>query len=132
MPSLLIGLSPRTDIWGAVTNNSYNGMLTSLGIVQMLIHCLGQRSMADKPLTSQCPSVSVADITDCATSPVDLPTLLLSVFFIIDWPTLLFFVIFVVDWPTLLFSVNFGIDWPTLPYLPNILFSVWVFCVLYV
>ena len=25
--------------------------------------------MADKPRTSLCPSVSVADITDCATSP---------------------------------------------------------------
>ena len=41
--------------------------------MQTLIHCLGQGSMADKPCTmystSQCPSLSVADITDCATSP---------------------------------------------------------------
>ena len=71
MPSLLIVvvLSPCTDMWGAVINTGYNGMTTSLCIVRTLIHCLGQGSMADKPSTSRCPSVSVADITDCVTSP---------------------------------------------------------------
>ena len=72
-PSLLIGvvLSPRTDMWGAVTNTGYDGMPTSLGIVQTLIQSLGRRSAADKLRvhTSQCSSVSVADITDSATSP---------------------------------------------------------------
>ena len=50
-------------MWGAINNTGYNGMPTSLGLVWMLIHWLGQGSMADKPRTSQCPSVSVADIT---------------------------------------------------------------------
>ena len=59
-------------MWGAVTNTGYDGMPTSLGIVQMQIHCLGRGSVADKPPTSQCPSVSVADITDCANSPAKL------------------------------------------------------------
>ena len=59
---------------GGVTNTSYDGMLTSLGIVRTQIHCLGQGSVADKPRTSQCPSMSVADITDCATSPADYAT----------------------------------------------------------
>ena len=72
-PSLLIGvvLSPRTDMWGAVTNTGYDSMPTSLGIARTQIHCLRQGSVADKPRTSRCPSVSVADITDCecATSP---------------------------------------------------------------
>ena len=38
-PSLLIAvvLSPRTDIWGAVTNTSYDGLPTSLGI-HILVH----------------------------------------------------------------------------------------------
>ena len=54
-------------MWEAVINTGYNGMPTPLGLVQTLIHCLGLGSMADKPCTSQCPSVSVADITDCAT-----------------------------------------------------------------
>ena len=60
-PSLPIGvlLSPHTDMWGAVTN----GMPTSLGIMQTLIHCLGQGSVADKLGTSQYPSMSVADIS---------------------------------------------------------------------
>ena len=50
---------------GVVTNTDYN----IIGhIVRTLIHCLRQGSMADKPHTSQCPIVSVADITDCATS----------------------------------------------------------------
>ena len=44
-------------------------MPTSLGIVQMQIHCLGPGSVAEKPHTSRCPAVSVADITDWATSP---------------------------------------------------------------
>ena len=48
-------------MWEAVTNASYNGVPTYLGIVQMLIHHLGQA------MYIQCPSVSVADITDCAT-----------------------------------------------------------------
>ena len=56
-------------MWGAVTNTVYNGMPTSLGLVQTQLHCLGRGSMADKPRTSQCPSVSVADIIDCTTSP---------------------------------------------------------------
>ena len=71
-PSLLIGvvLSLRTDMWGAVTNTGYDGMPSSLGIVQTLIHSLGRRSAADKlHSTSQCSSVSVTDITDSATSP---------------------------------------------------------------
>ena len=33
-------------MWGAITNTGYNGMPASLGLV--LIHCLGQRSIADK------------------------------------------------------------------------------------
>ena len=53
--------------WGS--NTGYDNMPTSLGIVQTQIHCLGQGSVADKPHTSQCPSMSVADITDCTTSP---------------------------------------------------------------
>ena len=32
----------HTDMWGAVTNIGYKGMLTSLGIVWMLIHCLNK------------------------------------------------------------------------------------------
>ena len=40
----------------------------------MLIHCLGRGSVVDKPHTSQCPSLSVADITDCATSPISFIT----------------------------------------------------------
>ena len=57
--SLQIGvvLSPRTDMWGAVTNTGYISMPTSLGIVRTLIHCLGQGSMADKPRTIVHPSV---------------------------------------------------------------------------
>ena len=47
----------------AVTNTGYDGMPTSLGIAWMLIHSLGLGSLADKPHTSHCPSVSVADIT---------------------------------------------------------------------
>ena len=41
-PSLLIGvvLSSSPDMWGVVTNTSYNGTPTSLGIVPTLIHCL--------------------------------------------------------------------------------------------
>ena len=68
---MLIGvvLSPRTDIWGAVTNTGYNGMPTSFGFMRTLIRCLRQGSLADKLRTSRCPSVSVADITDCTTSP---------------------------------------------------------------
>ena len=57
-------------MWGAVTNTGYDGMPTSLGIVQTQIHCLRQGSVGDKPRTSRCPSVSVADITDCTTTPV--------------------------------------------------------------
>ena len=53
--------------WGRLP--TYDGMPISLGIVQMLIHSLRWGSVADKPRTSWCPSVSVADITDCATSP---------------------------------------------------------------
>ena len=70
-PSLLIGvvLSTCTDRCGVVTNTSYDGMPTSLGIVLMLIHCLWQGSVADKPRLSQRPRESVADIADCATSP---------------------------------------------------------------
>ena len=45
------------------------------GFVQMLIKCLGRGSMADKPHTSQCPSMSVADITDWATSPAKVKIL---------------------------------------------------------
>ena len=64
VPSLLLGVvhiipSPCTDMWGEVTNTSYNSMPTSLGIMRMLISCLGWGSMADKPRTSRCPSVSV-------------------------------------------------------------------------
>ena len=58
-------------MWGAVTNTGKNSMPTSLGIVRTLIHCLRWGSVADKPRTAWYPSVSVADITDCATS---LPT----------------------------------------------------------
>ena len=43
-------------------------MSTSLGIVRMLIHGLGQGSVADKPHTSRFPCMSVADITDCSNS----------------------------------------------------------------
>ena len=56
-------LSPRTDMWGAVTNTGYNGMPTSLGRVQTLIHCsdedLVQTSHVHSYSTSWCPSVSV-------------------------------------------------------------------------
>ena len=73
IPSLLIGvvLSPRIDMWGTFTNTGYIGMPTSLGMVWTLIHCHRWGSLTDKPRTriSQCPSMSVADITDCATSP---------------------------------------------------------------
>ena len=64
--SLLIGVvfSPCTDMWGAVTNTGYNGMPTSLGIVWTLFHFLIRGSVADKIITSQYSSVSVADITD--------------------------------------------------------------------
>ena len=41
-----------TEMWGAVTNSGYDGMPTSLAIVRILIHGLGQGSMADKPSTS--------------------------------------------------------------------------------
>ena len=44
-------------------------MPTSLGIVRTLIRGLGRVSVADKPRTSRCPRGSVADITDCDTSP---------------------------------------------------------------
>ena len=58
-------------MWEAVTvtNTGYNSMPTSLGIVRMLIHCLLQETATNKLRTSQCPSLSVADITDCANSP---------------------------------------------------------------
>ena len=90
IPSLLIGivLSPRTDMCGAVTNTGYYGMPTSLGIVQMLIHCLGRGSMADNPHTSQYPSMSVADITDCATSPAKILLYVLGAlgsFYLVCW-----------------------------------------------
>ena len=49
----------------------------------MLISSLGQESVADKPCTSRCPSVSVADITDCATSPAEYP--LLVFFFLLNF-----------------------------------------------
>ena len=52
-------LSPRTDMWGVVTNTSHNGMPTYLGIVRKLIHCLRQGSVADKPHTSRCPSYCI-------------------------------------------------------------------------
>ena len=53
IPSLLIivVLSPFTDLWRAITNTRYDGMTTSLGIVQTLIHCLIQGSVVDKPIT---------------------------------------------------------------------------------
>ena len=38
-------------MWGAVTNTSYDGMPTSLGIVRGQIQCLCQGSVADKPST---------------------------------------------------------------------------------
>ena len=58
-------------MWEAVTvtNTGYNSMPTSLGIVRMLIHCLLRGTATNKLRTSQCPSVSVAGITDCANSP---------------------------------------------------------------
>ena len=61
IPSLLKGvvLSSRTYMRGAITNTSYSGMPTSLGIVRTLIHCLRRGSLADKPRTSWCPCVSV-------------------------------------------------------------------------
>ena len=58
----------------------YNGIPTSLGIVRTLIHCLGRGPVADKPCTSRYPSVSVADITDCATSPASDCFVLLTIF----------------------------------------------------
>ena len=64
----------------AVTNTGYDGMPTSLVIVQMLICSLGWGSAADKLHTSQCLCISVADVTDCASSPAngyqELPGLL--------------------------------------------------------
>ena len=51
-----------------VTTTGYNGMPTSMCILRTLIHCLVWGSMADKPHTSQWPSVSVADKTDCVAS----------------------------------------------------------------
>ena len=54
---------------GAVTNTSYNSMPTPLGTLQTKIHCRRRGSVADKPCTFRCPSVSEAVITDCATSP---------------------------------------------------------------
>ena len=62
-------ITEGTDMCGAVTIIGYNTMPTSLGIVQTVIHCLGRGSLADKPRASLYPSVSVADITDCATTP---------------------------------------------------------------
>ena len=52
------------------TNTVYNDMPTSLGIMQMLIPSLGRGFVADKPCASQYPSMSIADISYCATSPV--------------------------------------------------------------
>ena len=68
---LLIGvvLSLHREMWVGVTNISYDSRLTSLGIVWMQIHCIGRGSVANKSRTSRCPSVSVSDITYCATSP---------------------------------------------------------------
>ena len=61
-------LSPCTDMWGVVTNTSI------MGIVQTLICSLRQDFAADKPCTmystSQWARVLIADITDCAASPV--------------------------------------------------------------
>ena len=72
LPLLIdVVLSPHTVMWGVVTNTGYDSMPISLGIVRMQIHCLWQGSVT-KQHTSwcpRCPSVSVADITDCATSP---------------------------------------------------------------
>ena len=60
-------LNRKFQKWGRlpVTNTGYDGMTTSLGIVWTQIHCLRRR----KPCTSRCSSVSVADITNCATNP---------------------------------------------------------------
>ena len=57
-------------MWGRLPTHNYDGMPTqgydsmptSFGIVQMLIHGFELGSVAGKPCTSQCPSVSVADM----------------------------------------------------------------------
>ena len=38
-------------------------------VTDQLIHCFRRVPMTDKPRTSRCPGLSVADITNCATSP---------------------------------------------------------------
>ena len=68
-----------------VTNTVYNGMPTSLGIMQMLIPSLGRGFVADKPCASQYPSMSIADISDCATSPVVF-IFMLSLFWLFKRP----------------------------------------------
>ena len=77
-PSLLIGVVQYYHhahiCGGQLATPGYDGMPTSLFIVLTQIHYLGGGSVADKPRTSQCSSVSVADITDCATSPAGIYT----------------------------------------------------------
>ena len=51
-------------MWGVFTNTGYNDMPTSLGIVWMLINFIRRGSVADKPRSSRCPSVSEADCID--------------------------------------------------------------------
>ena len=65
-------------IVGAVTNTGYDGMPHGGHISKL--RSLERGSVADKPHTSCCPSVSVADITACATSPARFLNLLIIFF----------------------------------------------------
>ena len=56
-------LSPRTDMWGAVTNTGYNGIPTSLGIVQMLIHEMRENGTID----IMCPPLTLLFLLFCTT-----------------------------------------------------------------
>ena len=67
-------LSPRTDMWGAVTSASYECGSTFLAIMWTLIRDLGRGSVADKPRTSRCPIPPIAELQDRATNPgLELP-----------------------------------------------------------
>ena len=62
-------------IVGAVTNTGYDGMPHGGHISKL--RSLERGSVADKPHTFCCPSVSVVDITACATSPARFLNLLI-------------------------------------------------------
>ena len=71
LPLLIVLIYPQcTDLLGVVTNTGYNSMPTSLHSADANpLFRRGSVVTVDKPRASRSPSMLVADITDCATSP---------------------------------------------------------------